>query len=210
MEFKLTNGFRKVQLSCFSGEVQALEHPDQLNIHKNDPEQYADIKKGNNIRFELISKDGNCKSYQFHNADFDFREGHFISILTSEKTGFHRLVINHNTQRFWYPNKHPYSIAKEGLWEKFLILFSIIFCGSTGLVITYFLLFPHFADFIYFNLLFWSISVLILSLFVTILYQFPKRTRNEYLFESKWKSQLKFMGIKISNSHKNVLNYIKK
>lgn len=210
MDFKLTNGFRKVRLQCFSGEVQALEYPAQLKFNKNEPDQYVDIKKYNNIRFKLQSENGELKNYQFYNADFDFREGHFISVLTSEKSGFHRLVINHNTQRFWYPNKHPDSIAKEGLWEKFWILISIICSCLLWGILLYFLILPHFENIIYFPFLFWGTSSIFLLFIIPKIYQYPKKSRNEYLFENKLKPQLKKIGIKILDMVEQKLIKIKK
>jgi hypothetical protein len=210
MKFKVTNGFRKVNLQCFSGEVEDLEYPSQLNFNKNESLQYLDHKIQNNISFKLKSENGKLNCFQFYNADFDFREGHFISVLTSEKSGFHRLIINHNTQRFWYPNKHPYSIAKENLWEKYLVLISIICSFLLWVIILYFLILPQFENLIYFQFMYWGISSIFLFFIVPKIYQFPKRSRNEYIFDCKIKPQLKKIGNEILDMTKQNLIKIRK
>lgn len=209
MKFKLTNGFRKVNLHCFSGEVEDLEYPIHLNFNKKEPIQYLDQKIQNNISFKLKSEKGEIKYFQFYNASFDFREGHLVSVLTSRKSGFHRLLINHNTQRLWYPNKHSYSLAKESLWEKSLILFSI-FCGCVfWAILLYYLILPYFRNHPYFDFIFWGVSSIFLIFTISKIYQFPKRSRNEYLYTNKIKPQLKKIGKEILDMMKQKVNTIK-
>ncbi|MGJ3236803.1 hypothetical protein [Marivirga sp.] len=209
MGFELKNGYRKVKLHCFSGEIEDLEYPIHLNFNKKEPLQYLDQKIQNNISFKLKSEKGELKYFQFYNATFDFREGHFVSVLTSEKSGFHRLLINHNTQRFWYPNKNPYSIGKEGLWEKYLILISIFSSCVFWTILLYYLILPYLKNHVYVNFIFWGIGSLLLIFIISKIYQFPKRSRNEYLYNNKIKPQLKKIGTKILDMMKQKLNTIK-
>jgi len=137
MAYKLTTRFSTVNLHHFSGEIESLDDASGSVHSQKEPLQHAGQIHPNNIIFTLRSKSGALNQYQFCNANFDFRIGHYISILTSKKSHFHRLVINHNTQRVWYPN--PNSAAKEFRMEKIFVLSLVISaCLLAGFSIYFF------------------------------------------------------------------------
>jgi len=194
MAFKIKHQLRSVVLHNFSGEIQDLEYPSHLSFPKKEQNQYGGTASPNNIKFSLKSENGALYQYSFYNANFDFRKGHFISILTSERSAYHRLVINHNTQRIWFPNKDGHSISKEGLWERYLFLLVILCAYFLGISLIYFLIMPYLKHFDYFSELFFASSLLLAVFIIPKLFQYLKRNRNEYLYERKFKPQLKELG----------------
>jgi len=194
MAFKIKHHLRSVVLHNFSGEIQDLEYPSHLSFAKKERNQYGGTASPNNIKFCLKSENDELYQYAFYNASFDFRKGHFVSILTSEKSAYHRLVINHNTQRIWFPNKDGHSISKEGLWEKYLFLLAILCFYTLGISLIYFLISPYLNHYEYFLELFFASNLLLAVFIIPKLFHYLKRNRNEYLYERTFKPQLKELG----------------
>ncbi|ADR21970.1 hypothetical protein MATR_03950 [Marivirga tractuosa] len=197
MNLKLRNKYKSVRLAIFSGTITRIEYPYCLDFDGHEPIQYAGFNSPNNIVFHLQAKDDTLKEFQFHNSCFDFREGHSISVITSVKTSLHRLVINHNTQRYWLTNTE--SLSSELLWEKYVLAFTLLFFYLAFFVSAYFIIIPFFDKTNVALMVLTGVAVLTATFILPKIYRLIKISRNQFLFEKRFRPQLQTIARNLLN-----------
>ncbi|MGM0581355.1 MAG: hypothetical protein ACQETL_11785 [Bacteroidota bacterium] len=197
MKLELRNKLKSVSLLIATGNIEKIEYPDQLDFQKHEPRQFAGFNNANNIKFYLQGHDNTLKEFKFYNSGFDFREGHTISIITSSKTYLHRIVINHNTQRYWLTNSK--SISSESIWEKHTFIFILLSLYFGLFFSLYFLMIPHFENQNIVLMGIIGIALLTALLVLPKIYSLFKINRNQFLYEKRFRPQLKAIARKLLN-----------